>query len=309
MKDMPIENATCRKAATSETKAVMDVWTTVFELDESFFGGMIAACPPDQQSTFVAETDDKIVSVVQVYAIPLRDELGRTVMVGAIGNVSTYKEFRGRGFSTGLLNLAIEDMERRGCQWSYLFTGVPGFYQRLGWDHVEYRTLHAMLPIQEPTSIVPRPVQEEDLPALKAIYDEAYDEVPLSFVRTEADWRIKMFPRLNDAFIVANKTSYALLKENKDELVVIEFATTRPEDVRPLLKGAFGWANSRSMKSLKFAAPLPESIRQIVLNMIPHRWEPEGAGMVRPIASEWTMERLQNLFKDPGARFAPHEGF
>lgn len=302
-------NATYREAAPTEMDSVMNVWTTVFQLGSDAFEGVLTSCPVDRKSTFVADVDGKIVSVVQVFAIPLRDELGREVTVGAIANVSTFKEYQGQGFSTQLLRLAIRDMEERGCKWSFLFTGVPDFYKRLGWDHVEYHTLRATLPMQDPTDIAPKQFLESDLSAIRPIYDDAYATIPLSVIRTEADWRLKLSPRLHDAFIVRHQASYAILKEEKNDLVLTELAVPNPAEVRPLLKGTFGWARSRGMKTVKFATPLPENIRQIVLDLLPHRWEPEGAGMVRPIDPEWTMERLQVLFNDPGARFAPHEGF
>lgn len=50
-----------------------------------------------------------------------------TIKIGGIGMVGTLMEYRKRGYTTKLLNLAIEEMEQRGYDASMLFTANPYF--------------------------------------------------------------------------------------------------------------------------------------------------------------------------------------
>jgi predicted N-acetyltransferase YhbS len=53
--------------------------------------------------------------------------------VGGIGQVATDRFARRQGIATALLRDAIDIMQKEGMVVSFLFTGIPGFYERLGY--------------------------------------------------------------------------------------------------------------------------------------------------------------------------------
>jgi predicted N-acetyltransferase YhbS len=58
---------------------------------------------------------------------------GVPVAAGGIGSVATRPDARGGGISTALMLDAVEQMRREGMAVSFLFTGIPGFYERVGY--------------------------------------------------------------------------------------------------------------------------------------------------------------------------------
>ncbi len=50
--------------------------------------------------------------------------------------VYTEEAYRGRGIAGALLNLAVEDLRRKGISPLYLLTDHVGFYERYGWEYL-----------------------------------------------------------------------------------------------------------------------------------------------------------------------------
>ena len=48
--------------------------------------------------------------------------------------VYTEEEYRGQGIAGQLLNIAVEDLRRKGISPVYLLTDHTGFYERYGWE-------------------------------------------------------------------------------------------------------------------------------------------------------------------------------
>ena len=53
--------------------------------------------------------------------------------MGGIANVATLPEFRGKGYSTACLKQTIAVMEGDAMDFSLLFTGINGYYERQGY--------------------------------------------------------------------------------------------------------------------------------------------------------------------------------
>jgi hypothetical protein len=54
--------------------------------------------------------------------------------LGGIADVATHPDFRGQGYSTEVLNDCVRTMDENGYHLSMLFTGIHGFYRRVGWE-------------------------------------------------------------------------------------------------------------------------------------------------------------------------------
>lgn len=59
---------------------------------------------------------------------------GGSLRIGKVGSVATHPDYRGRGYSTGIMRKMLADMKREGCALGLLWTGSPDFYRRIGFE-------------------------------------------------------------------------------------------------------------------------------------------------------------------------------
>lgn len=141
--------------------------------------------------TIVAKEDGKLVSAVHICkrTVPCGDY---RLTMGGIANVATLPEHRGKGYNTQCLQKAVEVMEADAMDFSLLFTGINGYYARLGYETLP-GTLYSgkiradFAPSPSPYTV--RPANLEDVPALYALYEQYNAQRPLSVQRTPAYWR------------------------------------------------------------------------------------------------------------------------
>lgn len=141
--------------------------------------------------TIVAKEEGRLVSAVHICKRIVPCGEYRLVM-GGIANVATLPKFRGKGYNTQCLQKAIEVMEADAMDFSLLFTGINGYYARLG-----YETLPGTLYSGDiradftpsPSPYLVRPASAEDIPALQSLYAQYNAQRPLSVQRTPAYWR------------------------------------------------------------------------------------------------------------------------
>jgi predicted N-acetyltransferase YhbS len=91
----------------------------------------------ERDSTFrlrhgrVAIVDGAVAGYVRIFARTMLVR-GVPMAAGGIGSVATRSDARDGGIATALLRDAIAQMQREGMALSFLFTGIPGFYERVG---------------------------------------------------------------------------------------------------------------------------------------------------------------------------------
>ena len=113
-------------------------------LDESINVGLeyshvISSAMNDSENLRIIKYNREIVSHVGIHEIYVKiDEL--KLKVGAIFGVATHPNFRGKGFATILLKDATEKMIRENYDVSILWTGIPEFYRKLGWENAGSKT-------------------------------------------------------------------------------------------------------------------------------------------------------------------------
>ncbi|MGB9806612.1 MAG: GNAT family N-acetyltransferase [Thermoproteota archaeon] len=114
-------------------------------LDENINVGLeyshvIASAMDDSENLRVIKCNREIVSHVGIHKIYVKiDEL--KLKVGVIFGVATHQNYRGKGFATILLKDATEKMIRENYDVSILWTGIPEFYRRLGWENAGSKTI------------------------------------------------------------------------------------------------------------------------------------------------------------------------
>lgn len=142
--------------------------------------------------TRLAEVDGRIVSHVRIFDRTMLVR-GMRLRAGGIGSVATDPRYRKYGMASALLKDAIAQMERRGYHVSFLFTGIPHFYARLGWRVVRqpYYAASAReiadLPSQD--GVRARRFRPADIPALARIYDRASEGRTGAVARSKRYWR------------------------------------------------------------------------------------------------------------------------
>jgi predicted N-acetyltransferase YhbS len=186
--------ATFRAARRRELPATYDLLERCFpEAPRSLF-----VQQTEHDATFrlrhgrVAEVDGRVVAYVRIFSRTMLVR-GVPVAAGGIGSVATHPDARRGGMASALLRDAIDVMRRDGMAVSFLFTGNPGFYERLGYRVVLQPWVEAdgaeaaALPL--PSLYTVRSLADRDLTRLLAIYRSATAGATGSIVRTRRSWR------------------------------------------------------------------------------------------------------------------------
>ncbi len=183
-----------RNLTADEIPELIDHLDMVFEgAPRELFERAYGANPTsDPSQTKVIIEDGRIVSAVRVLSKPVR--IGSTrVEMGGVGGVSTHPDYRGRGHSTALLNAHLEEMERREYDISMLFTGLTGFYGRLGYEPFPEHSCSIVLPEAVEQVDSPYTIRScdygADVDALMACYDQFNASRTLSMVREPIHWQ------------------------------------------------------------------------------------------------------------------------
>lgn len=114
-------------------------------LDENINVGLeyshvITSAMNNSENLRIIKYDREIVSHVGIYPVYVKiDDL--ELKVGAIFGVATHPNYRGRGFAKVLLRDAVERMIKENYDVSILWTGIPEFYRKLGWEYAGSKTV------------------------------------------------------------------------------------------------------------------------------------------------------------------------
>ncbi|RYG48481.1 GNAT family N-acetyltransferase [bacterium] len=253
----------------------------------------------------VAVEDGEIVSAVDVFLRERRDVDGRPVKVGCIGSVATYPEHRRKGHSIRLLEMALETMRREGCEWSFLFTGVPDHYARLGWKMAPLRTRTASWN-DRPSFGETRQSSREEWAELAPIYDGTVGQLPLAAIRTPLSWRYAQGARIArpDQVLLRTGDAYALARIG-EETDLQELAGQDPEELDALLSAIREGSSGREI-ALNIART-PENEAAVERWTVNVREETTPWAMARPI--EGGRVDLHALFAHPQAHHHSIDGF
>ena len=142
--------------------------------------------------TRLLEVDGQIASHVRIFDRNMWVR-GVRLRAGGIGSVATHSDHRKHGLASVLLKDAIAQMERRGYHLSFLFTGIPHFYARLGWRVVRQSYYAAgaseVAALPHEGGVDVRPFAPADIPALAHVYERATSGRTGAIARSERYWR------------------------------------------------------------------------------------------------------------------------
>jgi predicted N-acetyltransferase YhbS len=186
-----------RLLTAEEYPAAVELWTSVFGVEREFFTSLLEGGRPEDNVSVAALEDGQIVSSVHVFMRQIRDRSGTPLKVGGIGSVSTHSDHRKKGHSGRLLEMAIEEMEKAGCVWSYLGTGVNDHYARYGWKTVSTASRSGTLRSDLAGEAIE--LTGEDDRQMAELYEAFTATRPMATVRTEQAWKTAVRYRIDPA--------------------------------------------------------------------------------------------------------------
>ncbi len=121
----------------------------------------------------------RVISNVSIY--PARVQWGDAVLkIGGIGGVATDPDYRKHGYAGTILAHCLEYMDQElGCDLSILWTGIPDYYRRWGWEHAGQnwtffidRTSITYLPVAPTGEILTETLEPRVIEAVESLHSE-----------------------------------------------------------------------------------------------------------------------------------------
>lgn len=294
---------TFRAIRPDEMETCLDVWDAAFEeTPREYFRKYFTGDPWfHPEYTRCAFEGTRMVSAVQIVRREVR--VGQvTLTLGGIANVGTVPAYRSKGYSTQLLRDAITVMENEGFDLSMLFTGIHGFYARLGWENLPVQVMSAEIRAELPApegGYRIRPLADADLEALCSCYEQCNAGRSFTVVRSPAYLRgwIGWDERTpNDVFVAeaAGKLVGYVVAPMGDRLAINEvgWLPAYSECVLGLMLHVARLAAERGITQARLHIPRDPVLMGVVRNLF-HRftWH-EHSPMVRVIRLQPLVNKL-----------------
>lgn len=296
--------------------APVALWHRVFGVPEPFFTTLIDGGDASDNVSVAAFEGDQAVSSVHVFMRRIRDREGRPLKVGGIGSVSTHPDHRQKGHSGRLLEMAVAAMEREGCVWSFLGTGVNDHYARYGWRTVSTPDLWGKLRSDVEGEARLLTLNEATLDRMASLYEATTATRPMATVRSRQTWRTAVRYRLeaDDAFAVGafdgdRLATYVSVTNPWGKWAIADAAgeeSRYPELLATVASQLRARGVERVYGLVPEDSPAMRAFGGIVesINLAESRSE-----MLRPIANRISWPDLFALYGDPRGRHCPLDAF
>ncbi len=224
---------------------------------------MIERVVEGNRTSILLSTDGQEVSRASVLDLQMR--VGNIpVRLGGIAGVSTEREHRGKGYSRQVLNECLAFQQEAGFDLSALF-GIPDYYPKYGYASAFMEAAaEVRLRYAERAQIVyaTRPMVSEDLPVIRAIYNQMTKARTATLVREDdwtgfrrgSDWKSRFaVEMIVDGNIVLG---YMLYEQNLWQCDLIEAGYVGPKVFSTMLALMARDALEKRIDTIKvFAAP------------------------------------------------------
>ncbi len=135
------------------------------------------------------------VASLKRYERTLRHGARRLPAIG-FGAVFTPVEYRGRGYASVMLAMALDQARRSGCELAYLFSDIrPQFYAALGFAELPSRNFALRADTLPAARLDLAPVAGELWEEVRYVFEQTARRRPFGFARTSTAWewlRIRM---------------------------------------------------------------------------------------------------------------------
>ena len=294
----------------------------------SFFDTQVAHDPfLRPEDTLILLESGRIRASVRVF---YRDVLcgGKPVRMGGIGDVATDPDSRGHGFSSMLMERALQKMTSEGAFISFLFTRINPFYERFGYmtlplleldvefgggpgetlefggpavatDPVSSGSVTSAGPSADHSGFTLRDADlEKDLPAMMHMYEQFTQSRSGPVIRPRVYWERQVhLPRLENAAAMVAETdkpaAFVRGAQREDAFHVIDFAHLPGGEaaLRDLVRRMAGRFGTKKVRFLSVAEKEAELFRNDTVIT-----RPNTHLMIRMIDKDRTSE-LKPLFE------------
>jgi GNAT superfamily N-acetyltransferase len=285
----------------------------VFAVDRGVFSEMISTGKSFYTWTpYALYSGDVLVGNVSL--MPIRIRLGgRTVEVMGVASVATPEPFRGQGVATRLLRHCLDIVDRKRLP-AVLFTGMPRFYEKMGFKAIQQTYLEAAAgDLRGATTVRDTEIAGQlDAPQVETmarIYLEEYPEYDGTVVRDWQYWQLyQMLVNNSPNVRIATWRSsggeavgYARLELEEDRVLISELCCdpSRRAVAKDLVACAVRQALRSGKALISFALPHGHFLSETLAGEgVPFRPEPRGPHretfMTRPPAGG-TLGKLAGL--------------
>jgi predicted N-acetyltransferase YhbS len=310
--------ATYRILEPAEYPEAITLWAKVFDIEEAFFSTLVDGGTPEENISVAAIENGQIVSSVHVFVRHIYDCDGKLRKVGGIGSVSTHDDHRKQGHSAALLKLAIEEMEKAGCDWSYLGTGKNDHYARHGYRTVSTRSFRGQLGEVPKIEFGQVAVVSDDfLAAMAPIHDAAHTGRPMAHHRSTLAWQYAIRYRLTQTGMEvhvdsASPNCYLVTRRLDNAISFVDAAWTEGSEgvLADLATSVLYKAQAKGASTVEY--DLPEDIGlRAVLDRVCTSVRPieSRAWMGLPIAGRMTWAEVGAVLTDSRGRRCDLDNF
>jgi predicted N-acetyltransferase YhbS len=113
----------------------------------------------------------------------------RRLRAMGIGAVFTPEPFRGRGFASAMIGMALDDARSIGIDFAFLFSGIhPQFYKELGFTELPSRSISVRADSLAAARIATHAIDGRDWSSVRACFDSMESARECAFLRSPAVW-------------------------------------------------------------------------------------------------------------------------
>lgn len=300
----------------NDEKPPIELWTRVFGVEEPFFTSLLDGGGAEDNLSLAALEGEEVVSSVHVFMRRIRDREGRPLKVGGIGSVSTDPGHRKQGHSGRLLEIAVEAMEREGCEWSFLGTGVNDHYAKYGWRTVSTPFRQGTLRIVNPVEATALAPDNATLAAMAPLYEASSATRPMATVRSERTWDTAIRYRLRPeqaaifgAFDGDRLTAYLVVRNSWGSWTFSEVAGDEARLPELFLAAGSYLVDRKATRVVSILPENPVSLQGFASVVEKVELGEARGEMVRPIADRIDWPDLFALYGDPRGRHCDLDAF
>lgn len=138
--------------------------------------------------TLVLSDGENILATFKRYERDARAGNERLRAMG-IGAVFTPEPFRGQGFASAMLGMALDDARACGVDFAFLFSGIhPQFYKDIGFAELPSRSISLRADSLTPARIDAQPIGDRDWSGVRACFDAMEAARDCALIRSPAVW-------------------------------------------------------------------------------------------------------------------------
>ena len=106
-----------------------------------------------------------------------------------IGAVFTPEAFRGRGYASAMIGMALDESRRGGFDFAYLFSDIhPKFYRDLGFVELPSRSISLRADALSTTRLTADPIRASDWSAIRRCFDATQNRRTWGLTRSPLVW-------------------------------------------------------------------------------------------------------------------------